>query len=434
MITKILQLFKSQAPSSNVANTTTRHDAGDPYQIFATNTEIRSTIAQIQHMDAIDQRVKKIHSRTANAATKGGIALVMTQYNEKIEQHFKNFVSSCSLNNPQKLASDMRALLVEGNLFLQVVSNGSAVQQLVRLPCVTMRVNTNKSGQFKDIQHAYSQIDIHTGAEQLAFALWQITLARLTPENFDDKGSLGRPLLDSARPTWNMLSMTEKDLVLRRRHRAPQRMSHILENATTEELEKYQAQNSQVGSQVTTDYFSNKKGSVTAISGDANLDQIKDITHLLDTFFSGAPAPKGLFGYSDELSRDILEDLKKEFYDELDTCQDIVSQSYYQAFCLHLLLQGINPDDYELSVQFKERRTETANQATDRALKLLALGASKTTALKTAGLNPESEKQNLINEAKDLDAYPGNDAGTPKVSVTPSNARKGESATTVSNG
>ena len=36
-------------------------------------------------------------------------------------------------------------------------------------------------------------------------------------------------------------------------------------------------------------YYSNKKGSVQAVQGDANLDQIADVVHLLDTFFSGAP-------------------------------------------------------------------------------------------------------------------------------------------------
>ncbi|MGR4613016.1 hypothetical protein K8Q95_27310 [Escherichia coli] len=34
------------------------------------------------------------------------------------------------------------------------------------------------------------------------------------------------------------------------------------------------------------DFFLNKKGSVTSVSGDANLDQIADVSYLLDTFFA----------------------------------------------------------------------------------------------------------------------------------------------------
>ena len=78
---------------------------------------------------------------------------------------------------------------------------------------------------------------------------------------------------------------------------------------------------------MTTDFYANHKGGVTGVNGDANLDQINDVVHLLDTFFSGAPAPKGLFGYSEGLSRDILEDLKKDYFEEIEDykrCQEVV--------------------------------------------------------------------------------------------------------------
>ena len=142
---------------------------------------------------------------------------------------------------------------------------------------------------------------------------------------------------------------------------------------------------------ITTNYFSNKKGSVTAVQGDANLDQIADVNYLLDTFFSGSPAPKGLFGYSGDLNRDILEDLKRDFFDELDGLQDELSWVYEQGFRLQLLLNGINPDDYDFEVSFAERLTETPNAKADRALKIMSVGASKSTVWEAAGLDPEQE-------------------------------------------
>ena len=48
---------------------------------------------------------------------------------------------------------------------------------------------------------------------------------------------MGRPWLDSCVKKWRQLDMSEDDLVIRRRQRAPLRLSHILEGAGPEELE-----------------------------------------------------------------------------------------------------------------------------------------------------------------------------------------------------
>lgn len=68
------------------------------------------------------------------------------------------------------------------------------------------------------------------------------------------------------------------------------------------------------------------------LQGDANLGQIADVVHLLDTFFSGAPAPKAIFGYSEGLNRDIFEDLKQNYFDEIT---DIRQAAYMLATVKH---------------------------------------------------------------------------------------------------
>ncbi|MGR4506678.1 hypothetical protein K8Q81_23120 [Escherichia coli] len=71
------------------------------------------------------------------------------------------------------------------------------------------------------------------------------------------------------------------------RTRAPLRMSHVLEGASQEDLNLYRAEverDQAYGNW--RDFFLNKKGSVTSVSGDANLDQIADVSYLLDTFFA----------------------------------------------------------------------------------------------------------------------------------------------------
>lgn len=404
------------------------------YRRFYTNPDLLAAVRDIRYMDRMDPRVKKIHTRMARTAVRGGIDIETSSTNKRLLRRWRDFILRTRMNHQQKLESHCRGLVMEGNIPVQwVVSQDRQVVNGVRMPSETIMPQVTDAGVFEDPAKAYTQLDLMTHREVAAFSLYQLTLGRLDPDNWDDMGSMGRPYLDATRSIWQKLTMTEEDLVVRRRERAPQRLSHVLEGATVEELDEYENHQRQHQEDIAHDFFQNKPGGVSAIQGDANLDQIADVSHLLDTFFSGAPAPKGLFGYSDELNRDILEDLKRDYYEEIDAVQDTLAWVYEQGFRLDLLLSGINPDRYEFKVQFAERRTETANQATDRALKLQALGASEETVFRTSGLDPNRERAQRENEDKQYSPYPEHDdKGGAKVSVTPGNSRKGESATTVS--
>lgn len=414
------------------------------YRRFQIDYSVRSMILDIREMDREDGRVKKLHGRMARAATKGGLRLVWEgPESDRITRHWQRFSKRLGLHRPGKLESDCRGLVMEGNLPMQwVLSPAPAVQVVdgVRMPTDTLTPQVDESGRFPDPAVAYIQYNLNVGQKVAEFGLWQMTLGRLDPDNWDDHGSFGRPYLDATRSVWRKLRMTEEDLVIRRRQRAPLRFSHVLEGATDAELNQYKAQTELKKGEINTDFYLNKKGAVTALQGDANLDEIGDVNYLLDTFFSGAPAPKGLFGYAGDLSRDILEDLKKDFFDELDALQDTLAAVYRQGFELDLLLAGINPDSYQFDVQFAERRTETRNQRADLALKIQAMGASRATVWETAGIDSAVELDRLKQQAKRTDPYPepglitpaSSPAGRPNVSITPGNQHKGESATTIS--
>jgi hypothetical protein len=412
------------------------------------------TLRDIREMDRSDGRVKKIHGRSARAAAKGGVRLVATGQ-PRLEREWRQFALNVRLNNPQKLISDLRGLMMDGHLALQwVLSDTGDVVAAPRMPPESLRANVNDAGVFVDPRHAYEQVDMETGQVLARFGLWQLSMGRLDPLNFDDWGSPGRPYLDATRGVWKKLVMTEEDAVLRRHMRAPQRMSHVLEGASPEDLLAYKDQVEQDQSHgAVRDYYLNKKGAVTPIAGDANLDQIADVVHLLDTFAAGSPMPKGLFGYLGEMSRDILEDIKRDWYDELAAMQMVAASVYEQGFRLHLLLRGINPNAYDFHVAFAERLTDSPNQRADLALKQQALGASRETVYETAGLNATQELKAIKRERATLDPYPEDvDEGDltppgvtapasgplapgtrPRISVTPGNAPKGESAVSITN-
>jgi len=406
------------------------------YRLMWVDPDLRQAILDVREMDRLDGRVKRIHSRIARDTIKGGLIMQQAQSSDILSRQWDDFQRRLQLDRVEKLKSDARGLVMEGNLPIQwVLDSGFNVVSGVRMPSETILPNINESGRFKDVTKAYIQFDVMTGTELATFPLWQLFHARFDPDNFDDLGSLGRPFMDATRTTWRKLTMTEEDLVIRRRTRAPLRLAHVLKGATEEDIEKYRAQVEKDQHEITTDYYMNKEGGVSAVQGDVNLDHIRDIVHLLDTFFSGSPLPKGMMGYTDGLARDILDDLKRDYYDEVDVLQDTLSFGYEAGFRLHLLLKGINPDAEDFTITFAERRTETATQTTDRGLKLKALGLPQGMVWEELGYDPAYVEQRRKSEAKNYDPYPdaGGGANPPRMSITPGNGRKGESATDITN-
>lgn len=408
------------------------------YRQFWVDPDLRQAILDIREMDVLDGRVKRIHARVARDCIKGGLMLTQPKESRSLRREWDEFMRRCQLNRVEKLKSDARGFVMEGNLPLQWVLDGAGqVVAGIRMPSDTILPYVDQNGQFKDVREAYAQIDPHGGGVLATFPLWQLSLSRFDPDNFDDMGAMGRPFLDASRAVWRKLRMTEEDLVIRRRVRAPLRLSHVLEGASDTDLQKYQAQVEADQHEITTDYYSNKKGSVTAVAGDAALDQIGDVVHLMDTFFAGGPLPKGMLGFTDGMARDILEDLKRDYYEEVDELQETLGFAYGMGFRLHLLLKGIAPDPSEYLVEFRERRTETLNQTVDRMLKWQAIGLPKGMLFEEMGFNAQDVWSRINDEAKRHNPYPEGEGSlqntppAPSVKITPGNAPKGDSATSV---
>ncbi len=408
------------------------------HRVMWVDPDVRAAILDMRKMDREDGRVKRIHGKTAMDTVRGGLVLTVSGTNKTLLREWEIFEHRLALNNIQKLKSDARNLLMQGALPLQwVFDKEMNVIEAVAMPAETIVADVEVTGRFKDPAKAYYQLDVMTGAKIAEFALYRLSMARLDPESYDDMGAPGRPFLDASRACWKKLTMTEEDLVIRRRSRAHLRLAHVLEGAKPQELTDYKKQVERDQFEITTDYYLNRKGGVTAVQGDAQMGEIKDVVHLLETFFAGSPLPKALLGYTEGLNRDILEDLKRTYYDEIDVVQDTLAAVYKVGWHIHLLFRGINPDAEDFELKFAERRTETLQQTTDRALKMHVLGIPYGMLWEELGYNPQYVLERRAAEAKSKEAYPqpGGDVqegvDKPNITVTPGNARKGESATDV---
>lgn len=401
----------------------------------------RALVDTIRKMDQQDGRVKEIHRRVSSDLVRGGLVMQVTGESAEgkaLAEEWKQFAARLKLTKQAKLKSDAAGFLKEGNLALQLVlDQANSVTDAVRMPSDTLVPIVAPNGRFKDPAHAFEQRDVMTGKMLASFAAYQLVLARLDPDNYDDMGSMGRPFLDAVAKTWRKLMMTDEDLVIRRRTRAPLRLSHVLEGADDTALAAYRKTTEGEKGEITTDFYSNRKGGVTAVQGDATLGDIEDVVHLLDTFYAGTPAPKGLFGYVGDLSRDVLADLKQAYFEALDGIQDEMADAYDAAFRVHLLFQGKDPAPDAYTLRFAERRTETTNQVADLALKWQALGVPDDVIFTMMGMDPTQIRAQREAQAKRREPYPdpGAAGGTPPmpggVTITPGQAGKGQSATHV---
>ena len=410
------------------------------YRRMFVNHERAAAVREIRQLDRDDGRVKKLHKRMAGDITRGGLQLDNKSNNRQLGKWWKEFERALQLRSAAKLRSDARGMLVEGNLAMQWVLDPTStrVVRAVRMPSDTLAPQVDEHGQWKDPAEAWHQIDdMRPDRVAARFAQWQLSVARLDPDNFDDMGSMGRPMLDALRRTFRQLDMTEQDMVIRRRYRAALRNFHQMGNVTEKDFEEYMARVEGSKGEITTDFYIRGQGQVVTLQGDSNLDQIGDITHLLKTAFAGTDADAGLMGYTSDLNRDVLEDVKRFYFEAIDDAQELVAEVYRAGFELHLLLQGRDPDRWDWDVKFADRRTETASQAADRGLKLQSGGVSQRTVLETFGLDPDQERERLEDEAAETDLYPRPDLlGQEKdrtVSITPDNGGKGESSTNVTN-
>src|SRR3990167_1689502 len=211
------------------------------YNQLYVDPQLRSAILMLRHMDRLDGRVKKIHKRMARQAVKGGLRIEFgNEETSRVQLLWNDFVRRLRLDDRAKLESDARGAVMEGNLPLQrVVDSTGHVSALIRMPTETLVPKVDLNGRFLDPAKAYVQMDHLAYTELASFALWQLSITRLDPDNFDDQGALGRPYLDASRSVWQKLVMTEEDMVIRRRTRSPLRMAHTLEGATKDDVEEY---------------------------------------------------------------------------------------------------------------------------------------------------------------------------------------------------
>jgi hypothetical protein len=156
---------------------------------------------------------------------------------------------------------------------------------------------------------------------------------------------------------------------------------HVLEGADAAQLKAYKEMNKDALNDpfaAVADYFMNKAGGITAVQGDARLQEIADVVHHIDSWWTASPVPKSLIGYGLDLNRDVLEKQKEQYDEEMDPISQWVEDEIIAPLLTReWLLNGILPEGLTWEVEWSSKQKMTATtirDVADAALRLKAIG------------------------------------------------------------
>jgi len=349
-ISQLLQQKRSQTTTTNRTNGSTGYSS--LASRFKVETDRVSRVRLARQMYDEDTRYEGIVNALARDATKGGFQVEVKNHHEA-QREADDLMRRLKLND--RLDDWVRLTLRDGDSFLEPgVTKERDVVEVTRKPTLHMRRNSDKTDRFSDPLHAYWYTDEiymqQPTGDVLWFPEWQIVHVRW---HHDEGSRYGRPLLSSGRKAWRRIDEGETDVAIRRKTRAGMRYLHIVEGDEGQ-IEAYKTRNAAALNDVNValaDFFSNKPGSITAISGDSTIGHIEDIVHHIDTLFLGSPVPKSILGYGRDLNRDVLDQQKEQYDETLDAVVKwVVGQMITPLLELQWLLKGILPEEVKYDV------------------------------------------------------------------------------------
>ena len=356
---RINQLFgrakRQEQPRTLVTTLPPERPSQEPMDIaakFKAETERKAVIEECRKMYKTDLRIKKAFRMLAQDTLKGGFSVKTDNTQAKAEADA--LFTRLGLN--QKLERYVRLSPRDGDSFLQaVIDEGLNIVSLTRKPTLKMRRNTDDADQFTDPGRAFWMADeLYWGMEPPKdvtwFAQWEIIHARW---EWDEESRYGTPMFAAGTGTFKKVSEGETDISVRRKVRAAMRYHHVIEGGPAD-VEAYKENNKSALNNpniAAADFFSNKPGGITAVQGDANMDQIADVKHHIATLFAGSDVPMELVAYGEGLNRDILGDKREEYEEILRQVREwTVDEILRPLLELQWLLKGILPSGLEYEV------------------------------------------------------------------------------------
>jgi hypothetical protein len=347
---------------------------------FQAETERAAIVRKCREMYKKDPRAKKMLRILARDMVKGGFAV-------KTEDARALDVATAlkkRLNLDQKMDDYVRLSARDGDSFLELAINDRLeIVSITRKPTLEIHRNSNKYDRFEDPERAYWWADTawiaqDPPADAIWFADWQIVHARW---EHDEGSRYGTPMMASGTGHYKKVEEGELDISVRRKTRAGMKYLHEIEGADEADLMEYKENNKDALDNpfaAVADFFTNKKGSITAIQGDARLGEIGDVQHMIATWFTAGEVPMELVAYGENLNRDVLKEKKTEYDETLEQLRNWVTAELVKPILeRQWLLAGIYPPNLEYSIEWQSKMLitpEDVRAIAEAAMRLRILG------------------------------------------------------------
>jgi hypothetical protein len=320
---------------------------------FKSETERSNVVKQCRLMYKTESRVEKMHRTLARDTMGNGFKVTITN-NAQAQTIVDALQTRLGLN--QKLERYLRLTPRDGDSFLQIgVDEAFDISSFTRKPTLKVHRNTDEADQFEDASKAFwmaDQLYSATEAPKNAtwFAMWEMIHARW---QWDEESRYGTPMMASSIGAWKRVTEGDIDIAVRRKTRAGMRYHHWVEGDQADikaykEINKA-ALNNPLAAQA--DFFSNKKGGIETVQGDARLNEISDVQYNVATLLGGGEVPAELMFYGGELNRDILSEKKASYAEILRQVREWTSEDIIKPLLQRqLLLKGIMPEGLKYKI------------------------------------------------------------------------------------
>lgn len=370
-------------PSASVLSSTTAQESVTSsadssiafYDKLKSDRDRMAIIKTCRKMYDSDPRVKKALRTYATDVVRSGY-FVKTKNAQALEIA-QSLQKRLGLN--KKLQDATRLTGRDGDSFYEIVVDENLdIVKLSRKPTLQMHRYSNSYDEFDNPQQAYwmgeeNQISADPPKNALWFARWQIIHVRF---EHDEEKRYGTPMWASATGAFKRVTEGEIDISVRRKVRAGMILHHVVEGSPAD-VETYKEKNKTAENNpfaAIRNYYTNKPGSISAIQGDAHLNEIGDIVHHIETMFTASDIPMELVAYGGDLNRDVLGEKKEEYDETLDDGREWLSEEFLKPLLeLQWLLKGIYPVDLKYEIVWRKAKSLTPVMLRDLADALMRL-------------------------------------------------------------
>lgn len=325
--------------------------------LTAVGGDRHETIQACRAMYAEDGRAEEILHTLARDATSSGFTVAVTD-NPQAQEVADALIKRTGLT-AGLLADYTKMAARDGDLLIELGIDDRAMHivSLSRKPTLEMIRLSDEFDRFPDPRKAYAWTDRSharrgkAGPKAIYFPAFAIVHGRW---NHDSDSRYGRPEFASSQRAYKRVVEGELDVAIRRKTRAGVRYVHSLPDASPTDIEAYKEVNQEALQKpfaAVADYFISG-GTISLLAGDADLANIGDVEHHIQTWSAASPVPLELLAYGANLNRDVLSDKRAQYEQTLsDTRNWITDQIIRPILERQWLLAGILPDalDYQIT-------------------------------------------------------------------------------------